>query len=298
MLFGFNQLSHIDPEAFSPLTNLTYLDLANNKALPSVSDILLPASLTQLRADNNNITSVPALHFTLPPTTTHSSINNNISSNNKLRKLNLDYNPIVSISLLAFQHLTELTELWLTHTQLTSVDFSLPSSLTTLALSYSPVSSISSGTFSQLTHLRDLHLEYTHLTSVSSISSIPSPSPMTSLYLQHTPVTITNNIPDEDKDAFRNLTQLSHLFMDGMTHLTRLPLTLTHLTHLQYLSMYSLPHLTCTCMESAVATWYLARRQAMRQAGREFSVVGDCGDVSVAEFLEKLAPQCPPPVPS
>ena len=66
---------------------------------------------------------------------------------------------------MAFTHLTQLKGLFLSFTQLVSVDhLTFPSSLTSLHLNNNPISSLSSDAFTSLANLEVLYLYDTHLT--------------------------------------------------------------------------------------------------------------------------------------
>ena len=114
---NYNHLHDIDPGTLASLP-LTVLDLSDNY-LQSISHILFPPSLTTLSLYNNNITTVCAQHFS-----------------KSITVLDLSYNPISNISTDTFSHLTNLTEIYLASTHLTSIDqLSLPESLTTVDMS-------------------------------------------------------------------------------------------------------------------------------------------------------------------
>jgi Leucine-rich repeat (LRR) protein len=152
-LFG-NQLTEIPDLSF--MTNVGYLDLTNNHistALPGA----LSGEVTDVDLDDNLLSSIPIMFLKLPHINTIALSSNQVRQfrdadipvwteeidldynlvteltdtsfpeNSKLNILNLEGNPLVTISNLAFQNVEHLTVLTLKGTKLTRLPLGLPS---------------------------------------------------------------------------------------------------------------------------------------------------------------------------
>ncbi|XP_006631164.1 osteomodulin [Lepisosteus oculatus] len=131
LFLGFNKISKLSPDALQDLTNLTILDLCNNKLIDAAvkGKILsrmkrlmqinlcnnklksmpsdLPSSLLQLSLENNSISSIPEGYFKKTP---------------NLISLRISYNKLKNVPYKVF-NMSNLMELNLGHNQLSKAFF-------------------------------------------------------------------------------------------------------------------------------------------------------------------------------
>ena len=219
-------------------------------------------------------------------------------------KLTLEYLGLIDNCLSEFPDLSQmlkLQKLYLAHNNISDADSgSLPPSLTHLYLFFNHLTRIPRSV-SNMTGLQWLDLDNNN---ISSIEDLEFPSTMFLMIIQHnnihsisSPMKFLNNsshletfyladnpISHIDINAFRWLSNLTYLSLSE-TRITRLPLALAALTNIQYLILNDIANLTCTCQEASLATWYHSRPY--------MALPGQCDDVDIKYFLDKLAGQCP-----
>ncbi|CAG5124728.1 unnamed protein product [Candidula unifasciata] len=305
---SFTSIEQIPDNTFSNLaTSLKTLSLINNNLST------LPKSLSNLKAlemlylSTNKIVDVSSLPLTAKLKTLTLD-GNRISDGNLLSNLLRRYaDSLVSFSLadnrlsaipdLSF--LKSATEFYFTNNQISDAySGSLPSdtfnidlqnniltaipsvfqnltSVLSLLLSSNIIRAIREGDIPQW--ITQIQLDYNFITQLTD-TSFPVNSSLTSLDLDYNPIS------DISASAFVNLHFLTGISIKG-SKLTRVPLALTTLAPLNFIDLSDSKYLVCTCLEKSLGPWL--------KHFEEYTVDGNCGEISIYDFFVNLSPACP-----
>jgi len=230
---GDNRLTTV-PESLSSLTRLTWLDLSSN-LLMTVPESL--GNLTRLRCldlDNNDLTTLPEWLSDLGQLTVLNlgtnrltSVPESLGNLAQLTELSLDNNRLTSVPE-SLGNLAQLATLYLTTNRLTSVPESLGNlkQLTELYLAGNLLTTVPE-CLGDLTQLSTLYLSSNRLMSVPELLS---------KLTQLTVLNLSNNRLTTVPQSLRNLTQLTELNLSN-NRLTTVPQSLRNLTQLTELSL-------------------------------------------------------------
>jgi Leucine-rich repeat (LRR) protein len=212
----YNNLTNLDKDIFSGLTQLQKLDLSKNK-LTSLDKELF-SGLTQLQKldlSKNKLTSLDKELF---------------SGLTQLQKLYLWNNNLTQLDKNLFKNNTQLQELYLEDNKLTHLDkdlFKYNTQLRILSLGDNNLTHLDKELFSGLTQLEGLPLKNNNLTHLDKdIFSGLTQLQNLDLY--------GNKLTHLDKELFSNNTQLYYLWL-GNNNLTQLPSSITRCRNLTYL---------------------------------------------------------------
>ncbi|BFZ20798.1 hypothetical protein BsWGS_23837 [Bradybaena similaris] len=301
-----NAIASIPDNAFDKLsTSLLTLTLSNNKLTFAPKSLSSLKNLITLDLQNNRISNITWL----PQSSKLSMIflnNNHISDAGHLSSVLRHYAASLSSISLSFNQLTVIPDLSfmtmmygfdLSHNHISDPNSgTLHNGTYGLDLSFNLLPSIPTVykdlkllTLMSLSHniirvvqseripvwVTNLDLQFNLITELSD-TSFPENAGLEVVTLDNNPLATVSN------SAFKNLAFVNNLSLQN-TKLTRLPLSLTYLTSIRYLDLNDNSDLVCTCLEKSLKTTITS----------DIYVSGDCGYISIYEFMATLSSDCP-----
>lgn len=270
------------PKSLSSLKNLISLDLQNNR-ISNVTWLPQSSKLSMILLNNNHISDAGHLSSTLR------------SYAASLSSISLSFNQLTVIPDLSF--LTMMYAFDLSHNHISDpnsgtlhngtydIDFSFnlfPSIptvykdlklLTKMSLPHNIIRVVQSERIP--VWITYLDLQFNLITELSD-TSFPENAALEVVTLDNNPLATVS------KSAFKNLGFVNNLSLQN-TKLTRLPLSLAYLISIRYLDMSNNSDLVCTCLEKSLKGTITS----------DIYVNGDCGYISIYEFMATLSSECP-----
>ena len=152
-----NQITTIDPKAFSECTGLSEIDLRNNQITTIDAKTFSKCTgLSRINLSNNQITTIDAKAF---------------SACKELSEIDLNNNQITTIDPKAFSECTGLSGINLSNNQITTFDakaFSACKELSEIDLRNNQITTIDAKTFSECTRLSELYLSNNQITTIDA----------------------------------------------------------------------------------------------------------------------------------
>jgi Leucine-rich repeat (LRR) protein len=215
-----NNLTHLDKDIFTNLTQLQYLNLSHNNNLTYLDKELFKynTQLQYLDLDRNNLTHLDKDLF---------------KYNTQLQKLFVNYNDITNLDENLFSNLTQLRYLNISCNNLTQLDkdlFKYNTLLLYLNISCNHLTQLDKDLFKYNIQLQTLYIYANDFTELDK-NSFKYNTQLKTLNLSF------NNLIHLDKELFKYNTQLQILNLSN-NNLTQLPSSITRCTNLRRFNYY------------------------------------------------------------